>query len=290
MYSPPHDPAAETAMRAHHLRAARALGVELEPGSEFWGWAGRTLGAPARTDTGRAVWLRLTSAPVGKATGKLWDGAATAELALGDLGGRRPALLGLHDTTEGGTAYRAELSARIGAPVLSATPDPQQDLDLPDTWWSDLTDTLDLLAATPTDRIAVRTQYMERAVPRFVGIPAPAAPYWTTAHADLHWANLTATPLQILDWEGWGSAPAGFDAAMLYAYSLGRPAVATRVRTAFPVLGSRGALAAEATVCASLLQSVDRGDNPDLAGPLSTWASELRSRTPDRPLVEPSSS
>ncbi|MFJ8732286.1 hypothetical protein [Streptomyces bauhiniae] len=283
MYSPPHDPAAETAMRAHHLRAAHALGVELEPGHEFWGWAGRTLGAPARTDTGRPAWLRLTSAPVGKATGKLWDGAATAELALGSLGGRRPALLGLHDTTENGTAYRAELSARIDAPVLSATPDLRQELDLPDTWWSDLTDTVDLLAATPTDRIAVRTQYIERAVPQFIGIPAPAAPCWTTAHADLHWANLTAVPLQILDWEGWGSAPAGFDAAMLYAYSLSRPATAARVRTAFPILGSRDALAAEATVCAMLLQTVDRGDNPDLAGPLRTWAAELGTRSSAEP-------
>lgn len=274
-------------MRAHHLRAAHAFGVELEPGSEFWGWAGRTLGAPARTATGRAAWLRLTSAPADKAAGKLWEGAATAELALGDLGGRRPTLLGLHDTTEDGTAYRAELSARIDAPVLSATPDLHQNLDLPDTWWNDLTGTLDLLAATPTERVAVRTQYMERAIPRFLGIPAPAAPCWTTTHADLHWANLTAAPLQILDWEGWGSAPAGFDAAMLYAYSLSRPAMAARVRTAFPVLGSRDGLAAEATVCASLLQTVDRGDNPDLAGPLRAWAAELCGRASDRSPAEP---
>ncbi|MFD4787782.1 hypothetical protein ACFWN1_12170 [Streptomyces sp. NPDC058459] len=276
-------------MRAHHLRAAHALGVELEPGNEFWGWAGRTLGAPARTATGRPAWLRLTSAPADRATGKLWDGAATAELALGNLGGRRPALLGMHDTTEDATAYRAELSARIDAPVLSATPDLHQDLDLPDAWWRDLTDTLDLLAAVPTDRIAVRTQYMGRAIPRFIGIPAPAALCWTTAHADLHWANLTAAPLHILDWEGWGSAPAGFDAAMLYAYSLRRPAVAARVRTAFPILACRDALAAEATVCAMLLQTVDRGDNPDLAGPLRTWAAELRARASDRLRAEPPS-
>ncbi|MFD8915034.1 hypothetical protein [Streptomyces sp. NPDC059575] len=281
MYSPPHDPTTEAAMRAHHARAAHALGAELEPGAEFWGWAGRTLGAPARTATGQSAWLRLTSAPADKATGKLWEGTAAAEHALGDLGGRRPALLGLHDTTDDDTAYRAELSARVDAPVLSATPELRQDLGLPDDWWSDLADTLDKLAVSPTDdRIAVRTQYMERAIPQFVGTPAPAAPHWTTAHADLHWANLTGPDLRILDWEGWGSAPAGFDAAMLYAYSLTHPATAARVHAAFPILGSRDALAAEATVCAMLLQTVDRGDNPDLAAPLHAWATELRDRTP----------
>jgi hypothetical protein len=43
---------------------------------------------------------------------------------------------------------------------------------------------------------------MDRAIPEFVGIPAPAVPCWTTAHADVHWANLIA-PLRLLDWEGW---------------------------------------------------------------------------------------
>ncbi|MCX4625107.1 hypothetical protein ACPCIZ_30920 [Streptomyces cellulosae] len=60
---------------------------------------------------------------------------------------------------------------------------------------------------------------MERAIPKFVGIPASAVSCWTTAHADVHWANLTE-PLRLLDWEGWGQAPEGFGAATLYAYSL----------------------------------------------------------------------
>ncbi|MGW3360944.1 hypothetical protein ACWDFL_37100 [Streptomyces bungoensis] len=40
-------------MRVHHARAAKALDVRVEPGGEFWGWAGRTLGAPARTVDGQ---------------------------------------------------------------------------------------------------------------------------------------------------------------------------------------------------------------------------------------------
>ncbi|MFB7600043.1 hypothetical protein [Streptomyces sp. NPDC056160] len=76
-------------------------------------------------------------------------------------------------------------------------------LQLPDSWWEALARTLEKLSATSTDLVAVREQYMNRAIPEFVGIPAPAVTYWTTAHADLHWANLTTSPLMLLDREGW---------------------------------------------------------------------------------------
>ncbi|MFJ3043815.1 hypothetical protein [Streptomyces tendae] len=277
MYSPPPDPDAEQRMRAHHARAAKALDVRVEPGGEFWGWAGRTLGAPARTAAGAPAWLRLVSVPADKASGKLWDGALDAQHAFGDLDGHRPALLAVHDAFDDTTAYRAELSVRVDVPVLSDTPVLQRDLKLPDSWWADLAGTLEKVSAVGTDRVAVRQQYMDRAIPEFVGIPAPTAPATSIAHGDLHWANVTA-PLRILDWEGWGQAPAGFDCATLYAYSLLRPDIAAHVRTVFPVLGSPAGLAAEATVCAQLLQTVSRGDNLALAGPLRAWSEELRRR------------
>jgi thiamine kinase-like enzyme len=183
----------------------------------------------------------------------------------------------VHDAFDDGTAYRAELSARVDQPVLFDDPILQRDLQLPGSWWADLTKVLEKVSATVTDRVAVRQQYMDRAIPEFVGIPAPAVTCWTTAHADLHWANLTA-PLRLLDWEGWGQAPEGFDVAMLYAYSLLQEDVATRVRDAFPVLGSPAGLAAEATVCAQLLQTVARGDNLTLEDQLRDWSEELRRR------------
>jgi hypothetical protein len=133
---------------------------------------------------------------------KLWDGATDAQRAFGDLDGHRTALLGMYETVDDGTAYRAELSVGVDQPVLSDTPILQRDLQLPDSWWTELTEALEKVSATVTDRVAVRQQYMDRAIPEFVGIPAPAVPCWTTAHADVHWANLIA-PLRLLDWEGW---------------------------------------------------------------------------------------
>jgi hypothetical protein len=53
---------------------------------------------------------------------------------------------------------------------------------------------------------------------------------WTTAHADLHWGNITGPQLYILDWESWRRAPAGYDVATLYCNSLLVPEVAARVR------------------------------------------------------------
>ncbi|WP_426570380.1 hypothetical protein [Streptomyces canus] len=277
MYSPPPDPATERRMRAHHARAAQALNVQVEPAGEFWGWAGRTLGAPARTAAGQLAWLRLVSAPEDKASGKLWDGALDAQHAFGDLDGHRPALLAVHDAVDDGTAYRAELSVRVDQPVLSDDPILQRDLQLPDSWWTDLAGTLEKVSAVDTDRVAVRQQYMDRAIPQFVGIPAPAVTCWTTAHSDVHWANLTE-PLRLLDWEGWGRAPEGFDAATLYAYTLLQPDTAARVRAVFPILGSPAGLAAEATVCAQLLQTVARRDNLVLEDRLRDWSEELRRR------------
>ncbi|GAA2615060.1 hypothetical protein GCM10010304_80270 [Streptomyces roseoviolaceus] len=90
-----------------------------------------------------------------------------------------PALLGVHDAV----AYRAELAARVDEPVLSDDPILQHDLQLPDAWWTDLAEVLAKVAVAGTDRVAVRQQYMDRAIPQFVGLPAPAAPCWTNVSA-----------------------------------------------------------------------------------------------------------
>ncbi|CAM5455786.1 hypothetical protein STAFG_3615 [Streptomyces afghaniensis 772] len=79
------------------------------------------------------------SAPADKASGRLWDGALNAQHVFGDLDGHRPELLGVHDAFDDGTAYRAELSARVDHPVLSDDPILQHDLRLPGSWWDDLT-------------------------------------------------------------------------------------------------------------------------------------------------------
>ncbi|WP_329180978.1 hypothetical protein OG754_39330 [Streptomyces decoyicus] len=72
---------------------------------------------------------------------------------------RKPALYGIHDGPErDGTAYRAELTAYIGSPTCAPEPVLTGELELPETWWKSLHTDLETIAATPTERVAVRRQ------------------------------------------------------------------------------------------------------------------------------------
>ncbi|MFG3215789.1 phosphotransferase [Streptomyces tendae] len=92
----------------------------------------------------------------------------------------------------------------------------------------------------------------------------PQIQHWDCAHGDFHAANLTRGAT-LLDWEGWGLAPRGYDIAMLYAYAQLAPRTAAHIRREFaPLLDSAAGRTALLVVCAELLQSASRGDHPEL--------------------------
>lgn len=111
----------------------------------------------------------------------------------------------------------------------------------------------------------------------FLNGPVPTVPRaWSIAHGDLHWANLVGPELGILDWEGWGLAPAGYDAALLHTYSIGMPQTAERVRQELStVLDNEDGRFAELVVITELLQSAERGDNVELVPALRRRAQEV---------------
>lgn len=152
-------------------------------------------------------------------------------------------------------------------------PVPRTEAELPDTWWSDLLAALKTTAAVPTGRQAVRQQWIDRNFTRFFGIPCPGAVAWTTGHGDLHWSNLMAAPLVMLDWEGWGLVPTGFAVGLLHACSLHAPATAARIRHTFRhLLGTPEGRVGELVALAQLLQVTARGGHPDLAPHLTRHA------------------
>ncbi|NEA47835.1 hypothetical protein [Streptomyces sp. SID10815] len=274
-------------MRAAHGMACGALGAVLDPRPsgappEAWGWRGRTLGRPVGGPYGPA-WLRVVHSPVNKADGKLWTGPEDAE-RLVPRQVPRPRLRRVRQWTQGEDAFKAELYDRVvgttvapGA-VLAVAP------SLPAAWWDRLRVTLDLLSAVRTERTVVRQAYLDRAMPRYLAFldgPVPTTPpRWSTAHGDLHWANLAGPDLSLLDWEGWGAAPAGYDAALLHAYSLAVPETARRVRRELAtVLDTDAGRFAELAVITELLQSAGRGDNLALVHPLRRRAAEVWPRT-----------
>ncbi|MFJ8807644.1 phosphotransferase [Streptomyces sp. NPDC102490] len=272
-------------MRSAHTVACGLLGAT--PGSrlscgerqEAWGWRGRTLGRPVTGPYG-AGWLRVVQSPLDKAIGRLWTGPEDAE-RLVPRQVPRPGLRLVRQWVEGGNAYKAELYDHAVGETISPTPAlVTADPPLAAPWWSDLRTALASLSTVHTDRTAVRQAYLDRAMPHYLAFldgPVPTAPSsWSTAHGDLHWANLTGPELGILDWEGWGTAPAGYDAALLHAYSIGMPETAERVRRELSaVLDSEDGRFAELAVITELLQSAERGDNVELVPALRQRAEEV---------------
>lgn len=264
MFSEPDDPDVRERMHAAFADATSQFGCAPTcSATEAWGHSGRTIGAAVTTSSGNAAWLRVLEAPAGKEGEKLWTGTQEATAAL-PMEIPRPRLLDSADWVDEGYAYRAELSTYVTAPVCSPTPDLTEHIALPDAWWSRLQRATSTVTATPVpdNRPRVISQkYVHRTIPRYLGAAGidTTVHHWTLAHGDLHWANLTSPELTILDWEGFGPAPHGFDAAHLYAYTLPVPELAARVRDTFAeVLATRDGRLAELTVAAILLQAADR--------------------------------
>ncbi|GAA2494919.1 hypothetical protein GCM10023100_01620 [Actinocorallia cavernae] len=274
MYSPPTDPADRQRMAKAFMRAVDELGATVD-GREVWGWRGRTLSACVRSERYGQCWLRLMTAPEDKATGKIWEGNQKAA-ELFDLRLVKPELYDVVDRVEGGYGYRAELSQYVPEPVCSPSPVLSPHMVVPpEAWWKSLRADLDAVAESPTDRVAVRQEWADRNVPVFLNRPAPRITEWETAHGDLHPANLTTGTPYLLDWEGFGRAPAGYDPAMLLAYSMLAPEFSARVRETFPVLDTELGRVAQIIVITELLQSASRGDHPELVGALQCLAQDL---------------
>ncbi|WP_143831849.1 hypothetical protein [Nocardiopsis sp. CNR-923] len=102
---------------------------------------------------------------------------------------------------------------------------------------------------------------------------------WVSAHGDLHWNNITSPECFLLDWEGWGMAPLGYDAATLYCHSLLVPEAAARVREEFSdVLDTLDGARSQLLVIARMLRRSTHGDYPALVTPLHRLADRLIGR------------
>lgn len=153
---------------------------------------------------------------------------------------------------------------------------------LPDTWWQAFTVAMDALAGHVTARAAtpdcerITTERVETVIRKvFPGCANLHVDEWTTAHADLNWANITGPKLWILDWEDFGLAPRGLDAASLWAGSLAVPEVAERIYASRRAdMDSRTGQVMQLFKCAELLAWADEQER--LYGPTRREADRLR--------------
>lgn len=261
--------------------AAARFDVRVDAGVDGSGmvfsWRDRSLGCRVLEGTGSSatvLWLRVTYERFEWTSGEHWTGNVDANALTGVP---KPLVLRWQEWDEDNGRNRAELMTYIDEPSCSATAEAGPGLGIPGTpWWASLRTSLARLADHPTDRVARSRDYTEHALRIFFGDRAPMPIRWATCHGDLHWANVTTTTPVLLDWEHWGQAPAGFDAAHLYCHSLAVPELAVTVhRELADVLETPDGRASQLLAIAGMLRRADNGDYPDLVLPLHRLAERL---------------
>jgi hypothetical protein len=258
-------------MRTNLERAADHFGLTIT-GEPIVGWIGRSIGAPVSKSDDK-YWLRVVSEDRQWIGGDFWTGNVDANIFT-DV--PKPQVLDVFEWEEW-RQQRAEVMTRLPGRPCSPTDVLRTQIDLSPGWWTDLHRTITAIAPTRTHRVNVdQDKVTDRVRQRFGNAVDPNVTDWETAHGDLHWGNLFAPRFGLLDWELWGSAPAGTDAATLFCYSLLVPEMAERVHDTFAdALDTAAGRLAQLYVVARLLRRIDGGDYPDLAEPLARHADDL---------------
>lgn len=260
----------------HH--AQRAFGVKLDRSSVMYGSSGTTEGF--RTD--RETWVRVARRQRWRINGPAWTGAEAASVLRGVA---KPHWCQCASWTDDhrDVVWRADEMELITSPVIEKVSGAGVDPELPDSWWTSLKASLAALGEHKTDRVGMRQAHLSMRINQvFDGQVDTTVDEWVTAHADLHWGNLTVDG-HLLDWEDWGAAPRGLDATYLWGSSLPYPALAARVQQEFEAdLQTRSGKLAQLLQCANIIRiAAKRGKTTPLLEPAKEAAplllAELRS-------------
>lgn len=247
-----------TVLRMAHTRAVTELGL-LSLGRVRFGWRDRSIGSVVER-AGTRLWLRIVWARREHARGDWWMGNHEASTITGVP---KPRVLDARAWEEGPLVYRAELMTLLPGRACAPTAVLERVPALDDEWWSRLDRSLDALSETSTDRQTLDPEIMRRRIGVFFGIDLDIDPErWTASHGDLHWNNIHRDPFSIADWEAWGRAPRGYDAAFLLGHSLAVPQVAEQVTRRFrDDLESDGGIVSQLYVMTKLLTRADAGEH-----------------------------
>lgn len=232
----------------------------------------------ARTD--RGTWVRIEARRPEKIDGQGWNGTECAALLEGVAKPAWYAAVSWRDA-ERAVMWRADETSFVTAAPVKPGGILTSEPTLSEDWWASLDASLTALAAAPTTRISTPdtepmsqhrlTETIERVFPGRIDTQVDE---WTTAHADLNWANLTAPECFLLDWEDWGRAPRGLDAANLWVNSLAVPALARRIREQRSAdLASRSGRLAALFYCSQIVLAADESD--PLFAPAQREAADL---------------
>jgi hypothetical protein len=148
----------------------------------------------------------------------------------------RPTLLDSALWNDDGTIhYAATKWSLVDMPSVEPTPWAGRNAArISEDWIDSLKMALTAIAYVPTERWRYQPEVIAAMINNCFGPRAPrVAKEWRVAHGDLQWSNVTAPTLSLLDWECWGHAPRGYDAAYLIAVSCANLELVDRLERAF---------------------------------------------------------
>lgn len=231
--------------------------------------------------TSRNTFVRVEARPVAKITGQGWNGVEAAAILEGISKPEWYRGTAWKDTTQP-LMWRADETELITSLPIKPGGTLTTEPTLTDAWWATLNTSLDALAQATTTRVAtspsfglITQEHISSIIHRVFPDVNTTIDEWVPAHADLAWTNLTEPDCFLLDWEDWGIAPRGLDAASLRGESLALPALADRVyRERREDLESRSGRIAQLFYCSKLIGGPDGWAGP-LLEPAKTIAAQL---------------
>jgi hypothetical protein len=208
----------------------RRLGVE-PVGPVAPGFLQKSLGVAAIGPDGARSWVKV-SALRGVDSHRQRD----AELAAAKICGvSRPTLLASREWVQDDRHWLAMQMSVAPSPTVepglfAGTAAARID----DHWIASLKQALDTLRTIDTVRTSISADQIGTLIKERFGPGAGhQADEWHCAHGDLHWSNMTYPDFMLLDWEHWGLAPRGYDAAHLLVFSSPQPDLVRRLQAAF---------------------------------------------------------
>ena len=231
----------------------------------------------AKGKDGNKFWSKLTSSKQEAACGREWEGEASAGLLNLQ---HKPRLHGIYDIETNGFVERLIVTDEAVSPIVGPHPWQISNPGLINAVYiSQLVNSLEELSFQETQRVNTRFDLVQRRVRERWGVSVQEEEcIWVTVHGDLHWANLTAPKLTILDWEGWGKGLSYQDIALLFAFTGLFPDVQNVIRSVLgPGLESQPGRLSLMFVTAELLRMADLyGDHPQLVPSLTCLGSLAR--------------
>jgi len=229
----------------------------------------------AQNKNGALCWARVMVMPLGFFAGGKWSG----EIDAVALAVPKPVLIQQETWTEGDITYRLLCTSLTESPAVSR--EPTLGADAPAVtikWMADLRSWLERLEAVPTERVACATDAFLETIDKTWGLTFPVERS-STAHGNLHWANVTAPLLSITGWDSWGVAPQSYDIGFLLAQSVLVPRMSLMIEAQFNdrLLTPEGK-ASVLYACAVLLQEPPQMERGDALAP-ALEALALRYRT-----------